>query len=273
MAKKLKTNLFKELSILLKIVFLIFFANLLWSKSSNYAPVAQLDRVPGYEPGGQRFESSPVQPIFMNIKIFVSGPLSNNTYLITCEKTKKSAVIDPAFGSFELLKKFVEENGLKLEKIFLTHSHFDHIADCAKVKDYFKAKVYIHKADSENLKHPSTYGLISEKIEGVIPDIFIEDKDEILIGEIRVEVISTSGHSAGSVCYYVPKEKALFSGDTLFKGTYGKISLPTSRPELMLSSLKKLAVLPPQTIVYPGHGRSTTIADEKWLKDAQKYLN
>ncbi len=88
-----------------------------------------------------------------------------------------------------------------------------------------------------------------------------------------IKVIHTPGHSPGGVCFYLPSEKILFSGDTLFRGTIGNLSLPTARPDLMWDSLKKLAALPPETKVYPGHGGPTTISAEKWIAHAKGKFN
>lgn len=94
----------------------------------------------------------------------------------------------------------------------------------------------------------------------------------IKVGQLNFQTIHTPGHSVGSICLYEPSQNVLFSGDTLFKGSIGNISFPTSRPDLMWSSLDKLAKLPASTIVYPGHGPTTTIANETWLSDAQHYF-
>ncbi len=100
--------------------------------------------------------------------------------------------------------------------------------------------------------------------------MILEEGDRISIGEIAFTVISTPGHSPGCVCFYCEKEHILFSGDTLFKGTIGNLTFPTSVPDEMWPSLDKLAALPPETKVYPGHGPSTTIGDESWLPRARK---
>ena len=209
----------------------------------------------------------------MLLKIFIVGSLGTNTILIVCEETKKAAIVDPAFGALEKVLPFIEQNNIKLEDILLTHSHWDHIGDVKKIKEKTKAKIYVHKLDSENLTHPLSYKIPAfEKIEGVDADTLLSDGDKIKIGNIEIKVIHTPGHTPGSVCYYIEKEKVLLSGDTLFSGGMGNISSPISKPDLMWGSLKKLSKLPSSTKVYPGHGVPTSIGEEKWLGNAKEFF-
>jgi hydroxyacylglutathione hydrolase len=203
----------------------------------------------------------------MILKVFVSGPLANNVILLSSEKMKKAAVVDPASGSFKKIMAYIQEQGLQLESIFITHSHWDHIGDVAKLKEETGAKVFVHKLDSPSLKVPESDFL---PIRGVEADKNYADGDKIQVGEIEIEIIHTPGHSPGSICLYIPKEKTLISGDTLFAGSMGKISFSSSRPDLMWDSLKKLSQLPKDTIVYPGHGATTTIGKESWLANAKE---
>ena len=101
----------------------------------------------------------------------------------------------------------------------------------------------------------------------------LEDKDKLKVGKVELQVIHTPGHTPGSICLYIPKENVLISGDTLFAGSIGNISFPTSKPKLMWESLKKLSKLTPDTKVLPGHGQSTTIGKEKWLNKAEDYFS
>ena len=107
-------------------------------------------------------------------------------------------------------------------------------------------------------------------IEGIVPTHLMDEGDTIAVGDLHFKVIHTPGHTPGGVCFYCPEEKILISGDTLFKGTIGNLSFSTGRPALMWPSLKKLALLPPETQVFPGHGEKTTIGNEKWLARAEE---
>lgn len=207
----------------------------------------------------------------MIIQAFPSGPLATNSYIIACPKTKACAVIDPAPESAAILTKYISENNLKPEKILLTHSHWDHIADVSILKQSHNMPVYIHPLDSPNLEKPGADSLPCWiAIYGVKPDGFLDEGDKITVGQLVLTVIHTPGHTPGGVCFYIPEHNVLISGDTLFKGSIGNISFPTSRPDLMWNSLKKLSSLPPKTRVFPGHGPSTTIERESWLGSVQE---
>jgi len=208
----------------------------------------------------------------MFIKIFVLGPIENNTFVVTCEKTKKSFVIDPSFGAFEKVKKFLKENLFTLDKILLTHSHMDHIADVKHLKDAFSVPVYVNRLEAKTLEEPEQLSFFSTKVLGTKPDVLFEDKDKIKVGDIEIDVIHTPGHTPGGSCFYIKKEKTLFSGDTLFKGSFGRVDFSYSNPEDMIKSLKKLSKLEKDTIVYPGHGSKTTIKDESWTENADQFI-
>jgi len=210
----------------------------------------------------------------MIIKYFETGPFATNVYVLGCEKTKEAAIIDPSFESLPQIKSLLESLSLKPTKIIITHSHLDHIADAAYVKEAFQIPLYIHPLDKGNLMKPGSDGLpCFYSIKGVEPSDFLEEGDKITIGEIEGAVIHTPGHTPGGICLYFPKEEVLISGDTLFKGSIGNLSFPTAEPEKMWVSLEKLAKLPPQTRVFPGHGPSTTIGKEDWLKDAKNIFS
>jgi hydroxyacylglutathione hydrolase len=238
----------------------------------RYALVAQLDRVPGYEPGGQRFESSPVR-FFMILERFPLGPADTNAYLLGCTETKRAAVIDAPFGGGEILPERAKELHLQIEMILLTHSHWDHTADAHALKEALQCPLFVHEADAGNVKRPGSDRLpLFFPIVGVNPDGFLVDGQVIQLGALHIEVIHTPGHTPGGVCFYLPSEKTVFSGDTLFKGTMGNISFPTSEPAAMWRSLQRLSKLPKDTKVYPGHGEATTIGEESWIARAKELM-
>ncbi len=207
----------------------------------------------------------------MNIHVFPSGPFETNSYLAVCKTTRQAAIIDTAPGSYQKIHSYIAEKKIFPSKILLTHSHWDHIADAALFKKHTSLQVCIHPLDTLNLEKPGSDRLpcwIS--FEGVLPDVLLKENQIIQIGQLAFRVIHTPGHTPGGVCFYCEEEGALFSGDTLFQGTIGSLSFPTAQPHLMWDSLKKLAALPPDTIVYPGHGPSTTIGEESWLSHAKE---
>ena len=207
----------------------------------------------------------------MIIQAFPSGPFETNAYIAACPHTNKAAVIDPAPGSFSLLVSYLENNHLNPTVILITHSHWDHIGDAAAVKAKYQIPLYIHPLDAENLESPGADGLPCWiDIPGTIPTNLVKEEDVIPVGDLLFSVIDTPGHTPGGVCFYCRTENVLFSGDTLFKGTIGNLSFSTGRPALMWPSLAKLALLPPETKVYPGHGATTTIGNERWLNKAKE---
>ncbi len=206
----------------------------------------------------------------MILEVHSSGPAETNTYLLICPATRKAAAIDVPFESVGWIVKHLHKHDAVLDKILLTHSHWDHTADVAKLKEKTGAPVYVHHADAGNLEDPGSDGLpLYFPIEGVKPDHYLKDGQIVSIGDLKIEVIHTPGHTPGGVCFYLETEKVLISGDTLFRGTIGNLSFPTARPSLMWESLKRLAHLPHDTVVYTGHGDPTTIGREQWIAHAR----
>lgn len=197
------------------------------------------------------------------LKAFPSGPYQTNAYIIACPDSLLAAIIDPAPGSAAAIQTYLKTHSLKAIYILLTHTHWDHITDVAEVKKNNDLKVCVHPLDRPNLESPGADGLpFFTPIPAVTPDIELNDGDIIKVGTISLQVIHTPGHSPGCICFYDKENRYLISGDTVFNGAIGNLSFPTSRPDLIDNSLEKLARLPPETIVYPGHGRSTTIGNE-----------
>lgn len=200
--------------------------------------------------------------------IFPSGPAQTNTLLLGCLATKEGALIDPGFGAVEPVLKRAKEEGFRIGKILLTHSHWDHIGELALAVEKTKAPVYVHPLDAENVRRPGSDRLpFPLPIQGVEPTHLMKEGEVIEVGELRLEVIHTPGHCRGAVCFWERKENLLISGDTLFRGTMGALHLPTAEPEKMGRSMQKLATLPPETRVIPGHGGETTIGREQpWME-------
>ncbi len=205
----------------------------------------------------------------MILEVFPSGPLETNAYLLACEATRHAAIIDAPPESSDLLLNRVKELSLAVDMILLTHSHWDHIAQVADLKEALQVPVYIHRDDAANLENPGADKLpLFFPLKGIKSDGYLSDGQQIVVGKLEITVLHTPGHSPGCVCFYLPAENVLISGDTLFRGGIGNLSLPTARPEAMWKSLKKLAALPPLTKVYPGHSGPTTIGAEKWIAQA-----
>ncbi len=190
------------------------------------------------------------------------GILQANCYVIGCPKTHEAAIIDPG-AEPELILSVIEKNQLKVVKIINTHGHPDHIGANGKIKEATQAPILIHSADKDMLTHPLPMPFDAEEpAASPAPDILIKEGDIIKIGELKLTVIETPGHSPGGICLRL--NDILLTGDTLFAGTIGRTDLPGGSLEALNHSIRhKLLVLPDETEVYPGHGPSTTIHQEK----------
>lgn len=207
----------------------------------------------------------------MILETFSSGPCDTNTYVVGCQKTKKAFVVDVPPDSVFRITQILAKHSLVLERILLTHSHWDHIGGVSELKESTDAPVWVHALDAENVKKPGSDGLpLFFSIKGCIPDGFLKEGDLFSVGSIEVQVLETPGHTPGGVSFYLPQEKILFSGDTLFKGTMGRIDFPGSSPNKMWHSLERLGTLPLETKVYSGHGPFTYLKQERWICAAKE---
>ena len=203
--------------------------------------------------------------ILKRVKVNAGGFMGINCYIIQDEETKETMVIDPG-GSYEKIEEMLKVIGANVKYILLTHCHGDHIGAVRQVQENFGGKILIHRFDENGLENPSI-NLSSHIGIGEVSltaDARIEDGDIIHIGNLEFKVIYTPGHTVGSLSLYSEQEKMLFSGDTMFRGSWGRTDLPTSSFEQIINSITdKIMTLPEDTIVYPGHGKSTIIKEEE----------
>lgn len=200
----------------------------------------------------------------VNIKKFMAGPIETNIYLVYDDK-KKGLIIDPGFKSLGLLE-FIKKEKLKIDYILITHGHFDHVCFASDLQDKTGAQIAMAENDVKMMEQSHTWAgkQMGYQLKYFAPDILLEDGDIIKTGKIQARIIATPGHSDGGLCFYLEKEKVLFSGDTLFAGAVGRTDLPFSSEEEIWKSIKsKLFVLPDEVVVLPGHGQETTIGEEK----------
>ncbi len=203
--------------------------------------------------------------ILKRIKVQMKFVGETNCYILIDEIQKKAMVIDPA-GNVDKIITILDNLGAKLEYIYLTHCHADHINGVNELKKERGGKVLIHRKGRENLENrvPILAEYIGLPQIYVKEDSIVDDEDILHVGDIELRVIYTPGHTNDGTSLYCEKEEMLFSGDTLFKGAWGRVDLPTSDfDSIMNSIIKKLLILPENTIVYPGHGKPTRIGDEK----------
>ncbi len=196
----------------------------------------------------------------LDVKHGIFGSLQNNCYLITDISSGKSALIDCSDDS-DKMRDFVK--GTQLEYILLTHGHFDHITGVKGIKDLTGAKVVISKEDEPmlNSSKESLAAFCGSPQNNVDADIIIGDGDVIELGESKISVIATSGHTKGGVCYLC--DNSLFTGDTLFFCSCGRTDFPGGSVAEIKQSLKRLSSLNGNFNVYPGHDRFSTLDFER----------
>ncbi|KNZ69903.1 Zn-dependent hydrolase-like glyoxylase [Thermincola ferriacetica] len=184
-----------------------------------------------------------------------------NSYIVS--SGGKAAVID-AGKPAEIMSKLEKEKLLPIH-VILTHGHFDHIIGLTALKEkYPSLEVFIHAADQYKPADPvkNLSALFGSRVKTGVQTVPLSGRSALKIGRVTLEIIETPGHSPGSIC--IKAGNLLFSGDTLFKGAVvGRTDFPDSSPEALTASLKKLLALPDNTVVYPGHGPSTTLGTEK----------
>ncbi|GAQ95361.1 glyoxylase, beta-lactamase superfamily II [Thermodesulfovibrio aggregans] len=198
----------------------------------------------------------------MKIKRFEVGPLFVNSYVVYDEKTKVGIIIDPG-DEPDLILDFVKEEDLNIKYIICTHGHFDHIGAVKEIKEETGADVILHREDIEIYKNSPQVAMQFFGIEiepQPEPDKLIENEETITIFGKEIKFIHTPGHSPGSMCIYI--ENHLFTGDTLFAGSVGRTDLIGGSMDKLLNSLKKIAKLPMNTEVLPGHGPKTELQTE-----------
>ena len=197
----------------------------------------------------------------MIIKQFIAGQLENNMYLVADEASKKAVLID-ASSNIPELTKFAKD--YDVEYILLTHGHFDHIMGLTSLKQALGAQAVICKDDlviSDNINEFTSLFGLPDTVPPVY-DKYIKDGDIINVGNLKIKVIHTPGHTEGGVCYLI--EDNLFSGDTLFKQSLGRTDLFGGNFNKLVDSIKnKLFKLDSNIKVFPGHGDMTTIGFEK----------
>jgi len=193
------------------------------------------------------------------IKKIIVGPLESNCYLFGDEATKEIFVIDPG-GDYREIKSVIDKNGMKPKAVINTHGHGDHIG----ANKEFGIPVWIHRLDADFLMDPSKNlsGAFGFFLKTKTASRLVEDKDILNIGKYSLEVIHTPGHTPGSIC--LKAESVIFTGDTLFCEGIGRTDFAYGSEEDIMDSIKeKLFTLKDSYVIYPGHGPSSTIGNEK----------
>ena len=196
------------------------------------------------------------------------GQLQTNCYIVICEETKEAIVIDPADEGGFIAEKILSL-GLRPMMIVATHGHFDHVLGLLELKLAFNLPFAIHPDDEFLLKQARQSALhwLKRQVDPVpMNDTRLSEGEEIKFGKEKLKVMHTPGHTPGSVSLYNEKDKILFSGDTIFAGgAVGRTDFKYSSNKDLRGSIKKLMLLPSETVIYAGHGEESTIGSEKEL--------
>jgi glyoxylase-like metal-dependent hydrolase (beta-lactamase superfamily II) len=204
----------------------------------------------------------------LQIKVLTFNAVQENTYVLFNE-FKECIIIDPGCYSDEekeVLKDFIEKNGLQPKLLINTHCHLDHVFGNKYVAEAYQLTLQIHKNEEEMLQMAPASGLMFnlpfDNYTGQL--IFLKEGDTISLRDDVLKVIEAPGHSPGSICFYCEKQKFIIGGDVLFYQSIGRTDLPGGNHESLIKNIKeKLFLLPDDVKVYPGHGPATTIGDEK----------
>jgi hydroxyacylglutathione hydrolase len=197
------------------------------------------------------------------IKRLVVGYLSANCYIVGLKSAGEGMVIDPGGNERDIIKA-IDDTGLDIQIIVLTHGHSDHIAALRDIQDKTGAQAAIHIEDADFLEgrgaFSSQFGI--EYKTPRPPERLLREGDEIGLGGLSFTVVHTPGHTPGSICLL--GDNMIFTGDTIFRRGIGTTMMPgSSRRQLIESIHKRLLVLPEETVMYPGHGRETTVGAER----------
>jgi glyoxylase-like metal-dependent hydrolase (beta-lactamase superfamily II) len=197
----------------------------------------------------------------MKIKKFFAPPLEENSYILYSEINNTGFIIDPGSKPNEILS-FVEKNKITIKSILNTHGHFDHTVFNQYISDKLNIPILLNDKDlvyTENIKN----FIHLYNMEIPLPKKFKQYSDSLSLDNKEIKIIETPGHTPGSVSYYIPSEKIIFTGDTLFRGVFGRYDLPGGNFDTLKLSIKSLFNLSNDVVVYSGHGAETTIGREK----------
>lgn len=206
----------------------------------------------------------------MNITRLLFNPFGENTHVLWHENGKDAFVIDPGMmndDENDFLATFLQSHNLNVTKVLLTHLHIDHVTGAVWTARKYNATIEYNEKDqmvSEHLSAQAAMFGLNIRIEPFVADVFLKDGDSLYLNGEEIKVLETPGHSPGSLSFYLPESGKLIAGDTIFEMSIGRTDLPGGNYDQIISSIKtKIMTLPGDTVIYPGHGSVTTVADEQ----------
>ena len=203
----------------------------------------------------------------LEIRTFVGGPIDTNAYLVGDDETNEALVIDAPQGITGEITAAAAAAGWTISRIVLTHAHWDHIVDAAALKEATGAPLLAHPLASERLAEPgSALFDLPFTIPPVTPDQTLDDGDTVSLGAHTFNVLHLPGHDPAHIVLFSEPDRLFLGGDVVFPGGHGRTDVPGADQATMERSLARLASLPLDTVVYPGHGQTTTLgAEAAWL--------
>jgi hydroxyacylglutathione hydrolase len=201
----------------------------------------------------------------MILEMLTVGPFQENCYIIGDAESGVGALIDPGDEAARIAMA-VEETGLEIGSIIVTHAHIDHVGAVVGLVDEYACPVLMHAEAEPMLEGLPTQAMMMGLRFGNVPtvDRHVADEEVVEVGDLRFRSLYTPGHAPGHLAFYVEDERLVLSGDALFAGSVGRVDLPGGSMEVLMRSIEEsLLTLPDETIVYPGHGPRTTIGNER----------
>jgi hydroxyacylglutathione hydrolase len=201
----------------------------------------------------------------MILKTLTVGPFQENCYVLGDEESGVGTIIDPGDEAARIAMA-VEETGLDIGSIIVTHAHIDHVGAVAALTEEYACPVLMHEESEPLLNGLPTQAMMMGLRFGRVPtvDRYVEDEEIVEVGGLRLRSQYTPGHAPGHLAFYLQGEGLVLSGDALFAGSVGRVDLPGGSMEVLMRSIEeRLLTLPDETVVYPGHGPRTTIGNER----------
>jgi len=201
----------------------------------------------------------------MILEMLTVGPFQENCYVIGDQESRIGALIDPGDEAARIAMA-VEETGLDIGSIIVTHAHIDHVGAVAALTEEYTCPVLMHAEAEPALEGLPTQAMMMGIRFGKVPKVnrYVEDEEVVEVGNLRLRSLYTPGHAPGHLAFYLQDEGLVLSGDALFAGSVGRVDLPGGSMEVLMQSIEeRLLTLPNETAVYPGHGPRTTIGNER----------